>query len=167
MTATEHGDMTGTGSNDLSSSLELTRQEIARADIKATALLTITGIGFTAFSAAAAGAVAAPVQGAARWLTIAALAGVTVVVELLLLVLRPQMSQDLSSRHYFGHWRKYLMSPDELAMDLGADLKQAKLLVQLSDIAWRKYRLIRISVDFLMIALPLISAAVAVTLISH
>ncbi len=151
--------------SDLAPHLSSTREEIARADTKATALLAITAIGFAAFSAAAAGAVAAPVRGPALWLTMAALVGVTAVVELLLLVLRPRMGTEWTSRHYFGHWRKFIAAPDDLAKELSADITQVKLLIQLSDIAWRKFRLIRASVDVLMIAVPLISTAISVTLL--
>ncbi|GAA5058413.1 hypothetical protein HNP84_000684 [Thermocatellispora tengchongensis] len=151
---------------DLSAFLAATREEVARADTKATTLLAITAVGFAAFSAAAAGAVAAPVQGVARWLTVAALAAVTLVVELLLWVLRPRLGNDLSSKYYFGHWRRYLTSPDELAAELSGEIGQVKLLIQLSDIAWRKFRLIRLSVDLLAVAVPLISAAIAITLVT-
>lgn len=152
---------------DVTELIDATRQEVARADVKAAALLTIIGIGFAAFSAAIVGAVAAPVQGAAMWLALVALAGVNVAGELLLLVFRPRLRQDAGSQRYFGYWHRYITCPDVLAADLGANVEQARLLVQLSDIAWRKYLLTRIAVDVLMVVLPLISSAVAVTLLSH
>jgi hypothetical protein len=142
-------------------------QESARADAKSAALLTIVGIGFTAFSAGCASAVVVPLHGLARWLCVAALAGVCVVAEVLLLALRPRLGSGRIGQRYFAAWRRYSQAPDALAAELSAEPAECRTLVQLSCIVWRKYLLIRWSVDVLMAIVPLVALAVSVALLTR
>lgn len=123
------------------------------------------GIGFTAFSAACAATTAVPLHGSARLLSVAALAGVCVVTELLLLALRPRLGSGLVSQRYFATWRRYAGDPAGLAAELSAPPDMCRLLIDLSRIAWRKYLLVRWAVDFLMAFVPLIAATVSVVLL--
>ncbi|MGV9279754.1 Pycsar system effector family protein [Streptomyces sp. NPDC003730] len=151
---------------DVDALIEVTRQENARADAKSAALLTVVGIGFTAFSVAGASAVAAPLHGGARWLCVAALTGVCAVAELLLLVLRPVVGRGGAGQRYFATWRRYAPAPERLASELSVDEERCRTLVRLSGIVWRKYRLIRWAVDLMIAVLPLMAVALSVALLS-
>jgi Pycsar effector protein len=140
-------------------------QESARADAKSAALLTIVGIGFAAFTAGCASGVAVPLHGSARWLSVAALACVCAVAELLLLALRPRLGGELAGERFFGTWRRYEQAPDVLAAELSADPAACRTLVQLSCVVWRKYVLIRCSVDLLVAVVPLLAAAMSVAVL--
>jgi hypothetical protein len=147
--------------------IDATRQENARADTKSAALLTVVGIGFTAFSVAGASAVTVPVHGVARWLCVAALAGVCAVAELLLLVLRPVLGTGDVGQRYFAAWRHYASAPERLARELCVDEEACRTLIRLSGIAWRKYRLVRTAVDLMIGVLPLMAVALSVTLLTR
>ncbi|CAM5291990.1 hypothetical protein STENM223S_08633 [Streptomyces tendae] len=125
------------------------------------------GIGFTAFSVAGASAVAAPLHGGARWLCVAALAGVCAVAELLLLVLRPVLGRDDAGQGYFATWRHYASTPERLARELSADEEACRTLIRLSGIVWRKYQLQIVAVDLMIAVLPLMAAALSVALLTR
>ncbi|MEH0548379.1 DUF5706 domain-containing protein [Streptomyces sp. B21-105] len=152
---------------EINALIEATRQENARADAKSAALLTVVGIGFTAFSVAGASAVTVPVHGVARWLCVTALAGVCAVAELLLLVLRPVLGKGDVGQRYFATWRRYASTPERLARELSVDEEACRTLIQLSGIVWRKYRLIRGAVDLMIGVLPLMAVALSVTLLTR
>lgn len=145
--------------------IEATRQEVARADAKSATLLTVVGLGFTAFSVAGASAVAAPPDGASRWLCLPALAGVCAVAELLLFVLRPVLRKDDAGQLYFATWRHYAPHPWRLAAELSADEDRCRTLIRLSEIVWRKYRLIRWAVHMMAVVLPVMAAGLSVALL--
>ncbi|TLQ42510.1 Pycsar system effector family protein [Streptomyces marianii] len=152
---------------EINALIDTTRQENARADTKSAALLTVVGIGFTAFSVAGASAVTVPLHGGARWLCVSALAGVCVVAELLLLVLRPVLGKGDVGQRYFATWRHYASAPERLARELSVDEEACRTLIQLSSIVWRKYRLIRCAVDLMIVVLPLMAAALSVALLTR
>lgn len=145
--------------------IEATRQEIARADAKSAALLTVVGIGFTAFSVAGASVVAVPLHGAARWLSLVTLTGVCVVAELLLFVLRPVLRKDDVGQLYFATWRS--RAPEQVARELSADVVACRILVRLSGIVWQKYRLTRWAVHVMSAVLPLMAVSLAVALLTR
>ena len=147
--------------------IDATRQEIARADSKSATLLTVVGLGFTAFSVAGASAVAVPLHGTARWLCLAALAGVCLVAELLLWVLRPVLNRSDTGQRYFATWRRYAAAPEQLARELSADVEACRTLARLSGIVWRKYLLIRWAVHLMAAVLPLMAVALAVALLTR
>jgi hypothetical protein len=153
------------GPSDIDALIEATRQENIRADAKSTTLLTIVGIGFTAFTAASATTVAIPLRGTARLLAVAALATVCVVAELLLLALRPKLGRNQAGQRYFAVWRRYAGTPGALAARLSAEVDACRTLIQLSRIVWRKYFLIRWAVDLLVVVVPLLAVAVSVALL--
>lgn len=140
-------------------------QESARADAKSAALLTIAGICFTAFSAACAATTAVPLHGLARCLSVAALAGICAVVELLLLALRPRLGPGLTSQRYFATWRRYAGDLAGLADELSAPSDMCRLLVDLSGVAWQKYLYVRRAIDLLMVLVPLMAGAVSIALL--
>ena len=144
--------------------LETAYQESTRADGKSAALLTIVGIGFTAFSAAGAAAVAAPLRGPAQWLSLAAIAGVCAVAELLLLALRPTLGSGFVGQRYFATWRRYNTAPAALAAELSADPDDCRTLIDVSRIVWRKYLLIRRAVDLLLTIVPVVAVALSIAL---
>ena len=125
------------------------------------------GIGFTAFSVASASAVTVPPHGGARWLCVSALAGVCLVAELLLWVLRPVLGKGDVGQRYFATWRHYESAPERLARELSVDEEACRTLIQLSGIVWRKYRLIRWAVDLMIVVLPLMAAALSVALLTR
>lgn len=145
--------------------LDTAYQESARADGKSAALLAIVGIGFTAFAAAGAAAVAAPLRGPAQWLSLAAIAGVCAVAELLLLALRPTLGKGLVGERYFTTWRRYAGAPAVLAAELCADPDDCRTLIDVSCIVWRKYLLIRWAADLLLAIVPVMTAAVSVAVV--
>lgn len=145
--------------------LEAAYAESGRADAKSAALLTIVGIGFTAFAAAGAAAIAAPPRGPAQWLAVAALAGVCAVAELLLLALRPTLGSGTAGQRYFATWRRYADAPARLAGELTADPSACRTLIDVSRIVWRKYLLIRWAIDLLLVIVPAVAAALAVALV--
>lgn len=145
--------------------LEAAYAENGRADGKSAALLTIVGIGFTAFAAAGAVTVAAPLRGPAQWLAVAALVGVCAVAELLLLALRPTLGRGLAGQRYFATWCRYEDIPARLAAELNADPGACRTLIDVSRIVWRKYLLIRWAIDLLLVIVPGIAAALAVALL--
>jgi len=147
--------------------IEASRQESIRADSKATTLLTIVGIGFTAFSVAGASAIVAPLTGTARWLSVAALASVCLVAELLLLSLRPALGRGLTGQQYFAAWRHYARDAERLAVELSAEVTSCQTLIQLSIIVWRKFLLVRWAVDLLMGVLPLVALSVSIALLTR
>lgn len=140
-------------------------QECARADAKSAALLTIAGICFTAFSAACAATTAVPLHGLTRCLSVAALAGICAVVELLLLALRPRLGPGLASQRYFATWRGYAGDLAVLADELTAPFDMCRLLVDLSEVAWQKYHYVRWAVDLLMVLIPLMAGAISIALL--
>jgi hypothetical protein len=153
------------GTASIDGLLDAAFQESARADAKSAALLTIVGIGFAAFSAGCASAAGVRLHGPAQWLSVASLAGVCVVAELLLLALRPRLSAGGPGERYFAVWRRYAAAPDVLAAELSADPEACRTLIQVSCVVWRKYFFIRCAVDLLLAIVPLIALAVCVALL--
>ena len=156
---------TPTANTEIDALIDAAFQESARADAESAALPTVVGIGFTAFSAGCASAIVVPLRGPAQWLSVAALAGVCVVAEFLLLALRPRLGNGLAGREILRHLVPIFTSPDVLAAELSAELDACRMLIQLSCIAWRKYLLIRWSVHLLVAIVPLVALAVSVALL--
>lgn len=144
-----------------------THAEIIKADSKAASLLTVVGIVFAAFSLATAAAATTPTRGLPRWLAIASLIGVLAATEFLFLAIRPKMSWNTTATSYFGYWRLYANRVADLCAELSCTESDARLLVQLSVIAWRKFLLIRTSVDVLLITMPVVSSVVGFTLVAR
>lgn len=140
-------------------------QESARADAKSAALLTVAGIGFTAFSAACVATATVPLHGIARCLSVAALAGMCAVMELLLLALRPRLGHGLPRQRYFATWRRYAGDLPGLAAELSAPPDTCRLLVDLSKVAWQKYLYVRWAVNLLMALVPLMAGSVSIALL--
>jgi hypothetical protein len=153
------------GPGTIDTLLEAAYAESGRADGKSATLLAIVGIGFTAFAAAGAAAIAAPLRGPAQWLSLGALTGVCAVAELLLLALRPTLGSGLIGQRYFATWRQYAAAPAALAAELSADPDDCRTLIDVSRIVWRKYLLIRWAVDLLLVIAPLVAAGLSVALV--
>jgi hypothetical protein len=150
---------------DIQHLIQATREENTRGDTKAAMLLGVVGIGFTAFSVAAASATIVPLRGVQMWLALGALLSVVVVAEILFLAIRPQLSRDLAAKQYFAYWRQYARSSEILAQELKCSQDESRLLTQLSEIAWRKHSMIRVSVDLLIGVTPVMASVLALALL--
>lgn len=142
---------------------EETRQELARADHKATSLLTVSGVGV---SAAAAVLPQVPLPTAALALAGAGLAALLAAVVVALIALRP--------RGRPGHARTRLAWPhfatqppdrirDQLTRLSPADYHAGRL-TELSLIAARKYRAVQRATALLLAALALLALAAVTAL---
>ncbi|MDT0466512.1 Pycsar system effector family protein [Streptomyces gibsoniae] len=150
---------------NLPRALDDVRAELTRADHKAATLLAL-------FSAVSAGIVAAfavrrsglfALWNGAEWLAWLGIGCMTAGLVHLLVCVRPSGVAQLGVGGYFAHYAQYRGRPDDLVAHLsGPDdtgLERCAQLIELSELATRKYRLIARAVDLLGCGLALVAAA--------
>ncbi|RKN23861.1 hypothetical protein D7147_02185 [Micromonospora musae] len=146
------------GGIPLDALLQETRQEIGRTDAKASLLLALLAVLMGVFVSLSATATA---LSPSSWAVGTATALFIVSALLLVWAVRPRLNAGGRGRQeYFAHFATFVDRPDDLERELACtpddvNSRRAAQLVDLSRLVLRKYRLIQVAVDLLVVAVAI------------